>query len=219
MSKIVKRNVVCACCGQEVMIERVLSGSAMDISLSGNAHNPFQYMMEECPECHYTSLDIEDTTIRVSIGMLNSFRLKPEYEKLGDPSFLSILRAADVYEKNKEYNLEAYVLRLASFYAEEQGDLGVSRDLLRQANDALEKYFTSLEEYSLDDISSAVYLVDGNRRLGMVRAATIMCNDLLDLLSEVDATEEVEYLLHLLKFEKKLLENRDIAEHMVSEAE
>lgn len=60
-----------------------------------------QYMMEKCPECHYTSLDIEDTSVRVTKGMLNAFRMRPGTEKITDPVFVSILKAADIYEKIK----------------------------------------------------------------------------------------------------------------------
>ena len=79
MSKILNTEVICACCKQKVEIERIFSYSSDKISLDGNKHHPMQYKLEECPECHYIALNISDSNIRVSKGMLNSFHLKKDY--------------------------------------------------------------------------------------------------------------------------------------------
>ena len=47
MPKIVNTKVICACCGNKVSIDRVLSFSYDNVGLSGNKHTPMQYIMEE----------------------------------------------------------------------------------------------------------------------------------------------------------------------------
>lgn len=216
MSKIVKVNVICACCGNNINIDRILSFSYDKIGLSGNKHTSMQYKVEECPECHYTSFDIGDSSVRVSRGMLNSFRMKPGTERITDPVFISLLKAADVYQKNKDYHHHEHALRLASFFAEEQHEIGLSRELLRQANEALQLYFECRDELSLPDIMLAINLIDGNRRLGMTATAKSMCGEILELLEDVDGSE-ISELCRLIEFERTLLNNRDIAEHFISE--
>lgn len=216
MSKIVNKKITCACCGNKVSIERVLSFSYDNIGLSGNKHTSMQYMLEECPECHYTSFDIEDSAVRVTRGMLNAFRLKPGAEKIVDSTFTSLLKAADVYEKNKDYRHCEDSLRLASFYAEERQEIGLSRDLLRQSNEALQTYFESKDELDKADIILAIKLIDGNRRLGMAATAKSMCSEILTLIEDASGAEISEIRL-LIDYEKKLIENRDIAEHLMSE--
>lgn len=216
MPKIVNTKVICACCGNKVSIDRVLSFSYDNVGLSGNKHTPMQYIMEECPECHYTSLDIEDNSVRVTKGMLNAFRMKSGTEKVTDSIFVSILKAADIYEKNKDYRHYEYVLRLASFYAEEIQEVGLSRNFLRQANEALQVYFEDKNELNTEDIMLAIKLIDGNRRLGMTATAGNMCGEIQNLIKNAGGVE-ISDLRRLLKFENTLLENRDIAEHLISE--
>ncbi|OUO76746.1 hypothetical protein B5F53_15970 [Blautia sp. An249] len=216
MSKIVNKKIICACCGSEVSIDRVLSFSSDNIGLSGNKHTAMQYMMEKCPECHYTSLDIEDTSVRVTKGMLNAFRMRPGTEKITDPVFVSILKAADIYEKNKDYRLYAYTLRLASFYAEELQETGLSRGLLKQANEVLQIYFENKEELETSDIMLAIKLIDGNRRLGMTVTGRNMCGEILELIKDASGTE-ISEIRRLVDFENMLLESRDVAEHFMSE--
>ena len=216
MAKIVNKKITCACCGNKISIDRVLSFPYDNIGLSGNKHTSMQYMMEECPECHYTSLDIGDNSIRVTKGMLNAFRMKPGTEKITDPIFCSILKAADIYEKNKDYRHYEYVLRLASFYAEELQDVGLYRDLLRQANEALQFYFEDKDELDTVDIMLAIKLIDGNRRLGMTAAARNMCAEIQDLIKDAGGAD-ISEMRRLLEFENTLLEKRDIEEHLMSE--
>lgn len=218
MSKIKYTEVVCACCKQTVQIKRIFSFASDRVGLDGNMHNPMQYAMEECPECHYTSLDISDANIQVSKGMLNAFHIKPGYDKIQTPEYIALLKAADIYEKNKKPLLQAYVLRLASFYADDQAENSLSKNLLRLANTTLQTYFESLEELTVDDVATAIYLIDGNRRLGMIATALNMSNDLLALLTDIQESDEVRKLSQILKFEKSLLEKRDINEHLVREA-
>lgn len=216
MSKIVNTKVICVCCGKKVSIDRVFSFSYDNAGLSGNKHTPMQYKMEECPECHYTSLDISDNSVRVTKGMLNAFRMKPGTEKFSDPIFVAILKAADIYEKNKDYFHYEHVLRLASFYAEEQQETGLSRDFLRQANEVLKLYFESKDELNLSDIMLGINLIDGNRRLGMTITAQNMCDEILELIRNESGTEMLE-LCRLVDFENTLLKSHDIAEHFISE--
>ena len=216
MSRIINQIVTCACCGSKVSIDRVLSFSYDKIGLSGNKHTSMQYMMEECPECHYTSLDIEDKSVRVSRGMLNAFRMKPETETINDPTFTALLKAADIYGKNKDYRHYEHVLRLASFYAEELQEAGIFRELLRQSNEALQSYFESKDKFDISDLMLAIKLIDGNRRLGMVTTAGNLCSEFLDLLEDVNS-EEISEIRCLVEFENTLLNNRDTAEHLISE--
>lgn len=216
MAKIVSKKITCACCGNKVSIDRLLSFSCDSIGLSGNKHTPMQYMLEECPECHYTSFDIEDKSVRVTKGMLNAFRVKPGSEKIDDATFTSLLKAADIYEKNKDYRSYEHSLRLASFYAEERQEIGLSRDLLRQSNEALQIYFENKNELNTADIMLAIKLIDGNRRLGMAATAGNMCREILTLIEDASGAEISEIRL-LIEYEKKLIANRDIAEHLMSE--
>lgn len=216
MAKIVSKKIICACCGNKVSIDRLLSFSCDSIGLNGNKHTPMQYMLEECPECHYTSFDIEDKSVRVTKGMLNAFRVKPGIEKIEDATFTSLLKAADIYEKNKDYRSYEHSLRLASFYAEERQEIGLSRDLLRQSNEALQIYFENKDELNAADIMLAIKLIDGNRRLGMAATARNMCSEILTLIEDASGAEIAEIRL-LIEYEKKLIDNRDIAEHLMSE--
>ena len=216
MSKIINTEVICACCGNKVNIDRVLSFSYDQIGLSGNKHTPMQYKMEECPECHYVSLDIEDNSVKVTKGMLNTFRMKFGTEKITDPIFCSILKAADIYEKNKDYQRYEYCLRLASFYAEELQKIGLSRNLLRQANEALQTYFEEKDELNMSDIMLSINLIDGNRRLGMSETARNLCEEILDLIQDASGTE-ISQIRQLVKFENTLVEDHDIAEHLMNE--
>lgn len=216
MAKIVSKKVTCACCGNKVSIDRMLSFSYDSIGLSGNKHTSMQYMLEECPECHYTSFDIEDNSVRVTKGMLNAFRVKPGTEKISDSTFTSLLKAADIYEKNKDYQRYEHSLRLASFYAEECQEIGLSRDLLRQSNEALQIYFENKDELDTADLMLAIKLIDGNRRLGMAETARSMCGEILNLIEAASGAEVSEIRL-LIEYEKKLIENRDITEHLLSE--
>lgn len=216
MPKIVNTKVICACCGNKVNIDRIFSFSYDNVGLSGNKHTPMQYIMEECPECHYTSLDIEDNSIRVTKGMLNAFRMKPGTEKIKDSTFCSILKAAYIYEKNKDYRRYEHVLRLASFYAEEIQEMGLARNFLRQANEVLQFYFEDKNELDTEDIMLAIKLIDGNRRLGMVATARNMCGEIQDIIKDASGAE-ISHLCRLLEFEEALLGNRDIAEHLISE--
>lgn len=216
MAKIVNKKIICACCGNKVNIDRMLSFSYDNIGLSGNKHSSMQYMLEECPECHYTSFDIEDNTIRVTRGMLNAFRMKPGTEKITDSTFSALLKAADIYEKNKDYRRYEHSLRLASFYAEEKQEIGLSRDLLRQSNEALQIYFENKDELDIVDIMLAIKLIDGNRRLGMAATARNMCSEILNLIEDASGAE-ISEIRRLVEFEKSLIENRDIAEHLMSE--
>lgn len=216
MAKIVSKKITCACCGNKVSIDRMLSFSYDSIGLSGNKHSSMQYMLEECPECHYTSFDIEDNSIRVTRGMLNAFRVKPGTEKISDSIFTSLLKAADIYEKNKDYRRYEHALRLASFYAEEKQEIGLSRDLLRQSNEALQAYFENKDELDTADIMLAIKLIDGNRRLGMAATAKSMCSEILNLIEDASGSEISEIRL-LIEYEKKFIDNRDIAEHLMSE--
>ena len=215
MAKIVSKKITCACCGNKVSIDRMLSFSYDSIGLSGNKHSSMQYMLEECPECHYTSFDIEDNSIRVTRGMLNAFRVKPGTEKISDSIFTSLLKAADIYEKNKDYRRYEHALRLASFYAEEKQEIGLSRDLLRQSNEALQAYFENKDELDTEDIMLAIKLIDGNRRLGMAATAKSMCSEILNLIEDASGSEISEIRL-LIEYEKKFIDNRDIAEHLMS---
>lgn len=217
MSRIVNSKVKCACCGKQVNIERVLSFSSNSIGLSGNKHTPMQYRMEECPECHYVSFDIEDNSIEVSEDVLNSFCIPQEFGGIKDPNFIRILKASNVYEKNKDYLRYGYALRLASFLAEELEETSISKTLLRQANEALQKYFEGVDELSMSDIMLAVNLIDGNRRLGMLEEAENMCNEIRSLIDE-SGEEEIAHMRSLLEFEKTLLKKHDVAEHLTSEA-
>lgn len=214
--KIVNKKIKCACCGNTVSVDRLLSFSYENMGLSGNKHTSMQYLMEECPECHYASLDIEDSSIRVTRGMLNAFRMKPGYEKIADATFTSILKAAYVYEINKDYGRYEHVLRLASFFAEDLQEVGLSRDFLRQANEALQNYFENKDELDILDIMRAIKLIDGNRRLGMTATARNMCDEILELIKD-ESGSEIEDIRRLVEFEKILLDNGDIAEHLISE--
>ena len=184
MAKIISKKIMCACCGNKVSIDRMLSFSYDNMGLSGNKHTSMQYMLEECPECHYTSFDIEDNSVRVTRGMLNAFRVKPGTEKIEDATFISLLKTADIYEKNKDYRRYEHALRLASFYAEEKQEIGLSRDLLRQSNEALQAYFENKDELDTADIMLAIKLIDGNRRLGMAATAKSMCSEILNLIED-----------------------------------
>ena len=188
MAKIVTKKITCACCGNKVSIDRMLSFSYDNIGLSGNKHTSMQYMLEECPECHYTSFDIEDSAVRVTKDMLN-----------------------------KDYRHCEASLRLASFYAEERQEIGLSRDLLRQSNEVLQTYFESKEELDKADIILGIKLIDGNRRLGMAATAKSVCNDILSLIEDASGAETSEIRL-LIDYEKKLIEDRDTAEHFMREA-
>lgn len=216
MAKIISKKIMCACCGNKVSIDRMLSFSYDNMGLSGNKHTSMQYMLEECPECHYTSFDIEDNSVRVTRGMLNAFRVKPGTEKIEDATFISLLKTADIYEKNKDYRRYEHALRLASFYAEEKQEIGLSRDLLRQSNEALQAYFENKDELDTADIMLAIKLIDGNRRLGMAATAKSMCSEILNLIEDASGTEISEIRL-LIEYEKKFIDNRDIAEHLMSE--
>lgn len=216
MAKIISKKIMCACCGNKVSIDRMLSFSYDSIGLSGNKHTSMQYMLEECPECHYTSFDIEDNSVRVTRGMLNAFRVKPGTEKIEDATFISLLKTADIYEKNKDYRRYEHALRLASFYAEEKQEIGLSRDLLRQSNEALQAYFENKDELDTADIMLAIKLIDGNRRLGMAATAKSMCSEILNLIEDASGSEISEIRL-LIEYEKKFIDNRDIAEHLMSE--
>ena len=66
------------------------------------------------------------------------------------------------------------------------------------------------------DIILAIKLIDGNRRLGMAATAKSMCSEILSLIEDVSGIEISEIRL-LIDYEKKLIENRDIAEHLMSE--
>lgn len=217
MSKILNMEVICACCKQKVKIERRLSFSSDKVSLDGNKHHPMQYKLEECPECHYIAIDIGDPNIKVSKGMLNAFHMKNGCESIQDSEFIALMKAADVYEKNKKKILQSYVLRLASFYADDRDEVTLSRELLRRSNAALQAYFEEREELTLGDVSQAINLVDGNRKLGMFVTAENMTNDLLAMLSEVEDKEAIEQFCRILEFEKKLIQNRDFKEHLTSE--
>lgn len=216
MAKIVNQSITCACCGNKVTIERLLSFSHGDMGLSGNVHTHMQYKMEECPECHYTALDIADDSVMVTRGMLNAFRMKPGMEKITDPAFCSILKAADIYARTNRYRLYEYTLRLAAFYAEEQEEFILYKELLKQANDALQHYFEEREELRVSDIMMSTKLVDGNRRLGMLVTAKSISDEVYALIKD-ESDEELKYVRRLLEFENKLIENRDTAEHFVSE--
>lgn len=217
MAKIVTKKITCACCGNKVSIDRMLSFSYDNIGLSGNKHTSMQYMLEECPECHYTSFNIEDSAVRVTKDMLNAFRIKPGAERIADPTFTSLLKAADIYERNKDYRHCEASLRLASFYAEERQEIGLSRDLLRQSNEVLQTYFESKEKLDKADIILAIKLIDGNRRLGMAATAKSVCNDILSLIEDASGAEISEIRL-LIDYEKKLIEDFDTAEHFMKEA-
>ena len=52
----------------------------------------------------------------------------------------------------------------------------------------------------------------------MIATALNMSNDLLALLTDIQESDEVRKLSQILKFEKSLLEKRDINEHLVREA-
>lgn len=216
MSKIVKKRVICACCGNEVNIDRTLSFSYKNMGLSGNKYTPMQYKMEECPECHYTSLDIGDNSIRVTTEMLTAFRTKSEAEKITDNVLKSILKAADIYEKNKDYRHYEYVLRLASFYTEEIQEISLSKEFLRRANEALQLYFEEKDELDISDVMLAIKLIDGNRRLGMIVTARNLCWEILDFIKGESGVKILE-IRRLIEFENSLLENRDITEHLMSE--
>lgn len=218
MAKIGKREVTCTCCKNKVEIEYVMSYYSNTISLDGNKFNSLQYKIQECPVCHYTAIDISDESVRASRGMLNAFRVKPVYEKIADKMFVSLLKAADIYEKNKKYSEQAYMLRLASFYALEMKETSISRNLLRASNTVFEKYFNELEVLSLGDVSNAVILIDCNRQLGMLNVAGTMCEDLLSMLDAVEQVEQVENIKKVLQYEKNLIDNRDLNIHYVSEA-
>lgn len=216
MSRIIESEIKCACCGEEVSIDRILSYSYKNIGLSGNKHSSMQYFMEECPNCHYTSLDIEDESVRVTKGMLNGFRMKPGTENITDEKFISILKAAYIYEKNKDYLRYEYVLRLASFYAEDLNEMSLSKSFLRQANEAAEKYIGEKEELNISDLRLGIKIVDGNRRLGQLATAKNMCNEILKLIEDLNDSEIDEIRL-ILNFENTLLDNRDITEHYIKE--
>lgn len=217
MAKLEKRKVICSCCKSEVEVQRVLSFSSNKISFDGNMHHPLQYQIQECPKCHYASVDISDSSVKVSRGMLNSFRIKPVYEKIKNPLFINIMKAADVYEKNRFYYSQAYMLRLASFLVKEEGVIALSRNLLRLANVALEKFFTELDCMELKDIETAVILVDCNRQLGIFKVAETMCEDLLNLLHELGISDEENFVYEVLNYEKNLIINKDMDEHLMSE--
>lgn len=216
MAKIVNKKITCACCGNKVNIDRVLSFSYDNIGLSGNKHTSMQYMVEECPECHYISFDIEDKSTRVTRGMLNAFRTRPGTEIITDPTFRALIKTADIYEKNNDYRRYEHALRLASFYAEELKEIRISRDLLRQSNEALLTYFEKKDDMDTADIMLAIELIDGNRRLGMLATARNMCGEILELLEEASSAD-ISELRRLVEFENTLLESHDIAEHLVSE--
>ena len=216
MSRIVKSEIKCACCGEEVSIDRILSYSYENIGLSGKKHSSMQYFMEECPNCHYTSLDIEDESVRVTKGMLNGFRMKPGTENITNEKLISILKAAYIYEKNKDYLRYEYVLRLASFYAEDLNEMSLSKSFLRQANEAAEKYIGEKEELNISDLRLGIKIVDGNRRLGQLATAKNMCNEILNLIKDLNDSEIDEIRL-ILNFENTLLDNRDITEHYINE--
>ena len=218
MSKIGYTKVICACCKQTVQIKRIFSFSSDMVGLDGNRHNPLQYELEECPECHFTALDISDNGIQVTKEMLNAFHIKAGCDQIQTSEFTALLKAADIYEKNRKPLLQAYMLRLASFYAEEQMEISLSRNLLRMADTVLQTYFESIENMTLKDAATAIYLIDGNRRLGMKAAAIEMCDDLLLLLKELAESKDAADIRKILEFEKMLIENNDTKEHLTEEA-
>lgn len=218
MSKIETKKVVCVCCKNEVEIKKILSFSSDKMSLDGNLYNSLQYVMQECPICHYISMDISDTSLRVSRGMLNAFRMKSHYGRVNDSLFINLLKAAEIYERNKCYYKQSYLIRLASFHAKEMGENNIARNLLRDSNAILEKHFEELDTMSLEDIGNAVVLIDIYRQLGILQNATDMCDDLLELIQEFDGSEEVDHIRNILNYEKKLVSERDLNEHFISEA-
>ena len=148
--------------------------------------------------------------------MLNGFRMKPGTENITDEKFISILKAAYIYEKNKDYLRYEYVLRLASFYAEDLNEMSLSKSFLRQANEAAEKYIEEKEELNISDLRLGIKIVDGNRRLGQLATAKNMCNEILNLIKDLNDSEIDEIRL-ILNFENTLLDNRDITEHYINE--
>lgn len=217
MSKIQKEKIVCACCGQEVEIERIYSFSSDKVGLDGNKYHFLQYELEECPECHYASLNISDTGIQVSKSILDSFRMKPGFDQIKDHKYINLLKAADIYEKNNKPLLQAYMLRLASFYAEGKSEKNLSKNLLRLANLALQTYFNGKDELTLNDVATAIYMVDGNRRIGMMTDAESMSNDLILLLDGVKESDKANHIRRLIEFEKELIEKKDMDQHLISE--
>ena len=87
---------------------------------------------------------------------------------------------------------------------------------MRQSNEALQAYFENKDELDTADIMLAIKLIDGNRRLGMAATAKSMCSEILNLIEDASGTEISEIRL-LIEYEKKFIDNRDIAEHLMSE--
>ena len=218
MSKVGICKVTCACCKKEVEVEKIWSVYARQLGMDGDLHNHIQYKMQECPICHYTAIDIEDSSVRVSKGMLNAFHLQAMYEKIEDPIFRKLMKAADIYEKNNNYYVHSHIMRLASFYSAELGEYSIARNLLKQANESLEKYFAGIDEMTLTDVEKGIIFADCNRQLGMLQSAKGVCEELLGLLESVEAEQEIELFRRLLRFELMLIEKKDLKKHLVSEA-
>ena len=87
---------------------------------------------------------------------------------------------------------------------------------MRQSNEALQAYFENKDELDTADIMLAIKLIDGNRRLGMAATAKSMCSEILNLIEDASGSEISEIRL-LIEYEKKFIDNRDIAEHLMSE--
>ena len=107
-------------------------------------------------------------------------------------------------------------MRLASFYAEDLNEMSLSKSFLRQANEAAEKYIGEKEELNISDLRLGIKIVDGNRRLGQLATAKNMCNEILNLIKDLNDSEIDEIRL-ILNFENTLLDNRDITEHYINE--
>lgn len=216
--KIEKTKLKCAVCGKQSNQEVVYSSH----SFGAKQHLDCRYdngqvvaPIQECPYCHYANIDIS----RESKNAKQIYSCAKYQEILNsnfDNKIKNYLKAALVNEKDKEA-LAAQLYLNATWCFEDEND---KKNATKYRKLACKNLIEIAEKEDNGDIYiQCIDLLRKNKEFD--KAYELLHKVRLDLTGvdvEYKLTDEYTDLLNIIKFEEKLIKNKDFADHLVEES-
>ncbi|MBE7075224.1 MAG: hypothetical protein E7376_04525 [Clostridiales bacterium] len=216
--QIVKEKKVCIICGKEeeysVLLSNFING-APDLDLKPNGSMASLGMeIQQCPHCGYCNYDISETIqSRFAFKCNNPLELWQNYDEV-----------QEILKSNKNEALKKYLVMAEQF----KGDLNNKKayqmllkaswvaDTKEQAKELMKEAYNLFVEEMLPDIRNQLFqVVDIARQIeyfDQSKAILDACNNIID-----ENYEDAETLEKIVKYQTKLIENKDSQRHNLSE--
>ncbi len=217
--KIEKTKLKCAVCGKQSNQEIVLSQHHFGVKqhLDTRCDNGMvDVPIQECPHCHYSNSSI-DTCEEVTKKIVES----PAYQAIVSSDLnkkaKSYIQAAIINEKMKNFENAGNLYLFATWVFEDEND---NKNATKYRKLAYKNLIKVAEEK--DDGDTYLQCTDLLRKNKEFDKANELAHkvflDATNVDPEYRVTNEYVDLLNIIHFERKLIQNKDSADHLVEES-